>query len=70
MAITQEIMSAVSCADCEDENCNDVFYFHSKCHPEIPTWGRYVHGVLELTCAECEDVIVRVAVATGLPGSM
>jgi hypothetical protein len=70
MAITQEVMSGVSCSGCQDENCGDIFYFHSKCHPETPTWGRYVHGVLELVCAECDDMIVRIAVATGLPGSM
>lgn len=70
MAITQDIMSVISCSDCQDEDCENAFYFHSHCHPEVPTWGRYIHGILELVCAECDDVIARIAVATGLPGSM
>jgi hypothetical protein len=38
-------------------------FFHSNCHPGVPTWCEYREGAIFVRCAECNKLVVAVAVA-------
>lgn len=56
-------LDAMTCAmpDCD---CGDELYMHSRCHPGLPTWAVYSHGVLRIECADpdCKKLICEIAV--------
>lgn len=51
--------------------CGGALYVHSRCHPNAPTWARYMRGsaVLELMCCECATVITSVALTVSGPAN-
>lgn len=55
---------------CSNPGCTEdhgPLYFHSRCHPESPTWTHYENGVLTIECAECRTTITTVQVADNQP---
>ena len=45
-------------------DCTDELVLGSVCHPEAPVWAVFVEvGELRLECAECEQLVITVAVA-------
>lgn len=57
-------MDDVTCS-CDKPTCeHSVLYLHSRCHPDSPTWVRYVKGSgeLEVLCAECRTCFVKILV--------
>ena len=44
-------------------DCDDELVLGSLCHPEAPVFAIYSKGELRLECAECEQLIITVAVA-------
>jgi hypothetical protein len=45
--------------ECEECGDDGSLYLHSRCHPEVPTWGVLSGDVLTLECAECQQVVAR-----------
>lgn len=67
-ALTREDLDRLRCAaeHPDGEPCDHAeLYFHSRCHPESPTWAVYADGALRVECAECRKVVAEVAVAGG-----
>ena len=49
---------------CEECGCEGPLYFHSRCHPQAPTWA-VLHGKdkLMIICAVCDKPIATMDVA-------
>jgi hypothetical protein len=66
--LTRQDLDRVGCEKpgC-DHTAHDGLYLHSHCHPGHPTWTHYsaVSGTITIECAECDQPIVRIAVAPG-----
>jgi hypothetical protein len=63
MMLTQADLKDAVCKTpgCE---CDGVLVFHSKCHPDSPTWTQYhKDGFLEVFCAECAHIVAQIEVA-------
>ncbi len=69
MVLTREVLDTRPCDDPECGEDHGPFYFHSKCHPEAPTWIYYHAGIITIECAECEEFIAEIAVARVWEGS-
>lgn len=67
MLLTREVLDTTSCDDPKCSEHHGPFYFHSKCHPEAPTWIYYHAGIITIECAECEGFIAEIAVAKASP---
>jgi hypothetical protein len=51
---------------CDSPGCNcstGGIYFHSRCHPDAPTWARYENSILTVECAVCETTVTEIVVA-------
>jgi hypothetical protein len=48
---------------CDHTAHDSEIYFHSRCHPDVPTWTSYRAGVLSTWCAACGRQVSAVAVA-------
>jgi hypothetical protein len=66
-AIYKEDLDRMQCA-CEDCKLDrqTVFYLHSRCHLDAPTWAVYdrKHGVLRIVCSDCGKAAVAIKVAS------
>ena len=66
--LTRAELDGMGCAACqakeEHEHENNGLFLHGRCHVESPTWSFYEDGILTVTCAECDSVIARIAVAS------
>jgi peptide subunit release factor 1 (eRF1) len=61
-ALTQVELDAIMAHKGRDDD--RVFYIHSNCHSDSPTWTRYEsEGFLRVECSECLKTIVIVKVA-------
>ena len=58
--LTKKILEKVCCNEC---GANEDFYFHSRCHPSTPTWVVFKDGLVHVTCAECDELIVIIKIA-------
>jgi hypothetical protein len=53
---------------CQDPDCkrphnpDQPIFLHPGCHPKSPTWVSYKDGVIAITCAECEALILKIGV--------
>lgn len=65
-SVYREQLDKLRCGneDPEHECDHDELYLHSRCHPRSPVWAVYGDGKLQLQCAECDQTIVAVAVAS------
>ena len=50
---------------CDHSSHDTEMYLHPKCHVGSPTWAIYEEGVLNVKCAECDALVVRIAVDPG-----
>lgn len=69
MPLTRSELDTAGCA-CGAPDCpDDGLFWHSRCHPDTPTWGEYRKstGVLILRCAECEKPVQSFYVAREAP---
>lgn len=46
--------------DCD----HNELYAHPACHRDSPTWFVYADGVGTVICAECENPVVKIAIAS------
>jgi len=61
-SLTQVDLDAIMAHKGGDDD--GIFYVHSNCHSNSPTWTRYESGgFLRVECAECSKTIVIVKVA-------
>lgn len=62
--VTREVLDGMGCQmpGC-DHTAHDGLVLHARCHLDAATWATYHDGVLTISCAVCERVIVRLAVA-------
>jgi hypothetical protein len=64
-ALTRTELDQIGCEnpDCDHREDPELF-LHSVCHPNVPTWVSYdrLVGALTVRCADCERVVVVVAV--------
>jgi hypothetical protein len=65
--LTKELLDNMVCSnpDCNHTAHDSEMYLHSKCHPESPAWCIYYGGVITVICAECENIIADILVASG-----
>lgn len=61
MTVRLDDIRAMSCVAYKSNGKPGVVYFHSQCHESSPTWVRFEPEMDELviTCAECDEEIVR-----------
>lgn len=50
-----------SSSDCKHD-AHEGLYLHSSCHTSVPTWTRYLDGILYITCAECSRMVAKIRV--------
>lgn len=63
----KEDMDKMSCGHCHEGERSIAppgLFFHGRCHVSSPTWTHYSDGILTVTCAECGEEIVIIAVAS------
>lgn len=67
--LTQQDIDAKGCAHCGEPTCgkDEPSHFHAQCHMEAPLSVMYYKGVLTLRCAECDNHIADIAVASDSP---
>ena len=51
--------------DCDHSGHDNEMYMHPRCHVGSPTWAVYEDGVINVKCAECKTLVVRIAVDPG-----
>jgi len=55
---------------CDDPGCTndhkEGLVLNSKCHTGKGTISWYSHGILTITCAVCEAVVAKIAVASNI----
>jgi hypothetical protein len=50
--------------DCDHSGHDGGLYLHGSCHPNAQLAAYYENGVLTLLCADCDAVVVQIAVAS------
>lgn len=67
MALTQKDMDGMGCGheDCDHTSHTTELVLHPKCHVGTPTWCSYDNGVIVVRCAECDQMVARIAVDPG-----
>jgi len=65
--MTRAQFDGMSChaEGCDHSSHDTEMYLHPRCHVGSPTWAVYEDGVVNVKCAECETLVVRIAVAPG-----
>lgn len=65
-AAYREDFDMSKCTECEHgaPGYEDTLYLHSNCHKGLPYFAGYFDGVLTLTCAVCDKVVAKIAVAS------
>lgn len=53
-------LEAMVCTACQCQS--STLYFHSRCHPDAPSWVSYHAGVITVACSVCDKVVATVAV--------
>lgn len=63
--LTQKELSKMKCM-VKDCGCGGIIYFHGRCHITAPvTCCYHPDGFITVSCAECDEEIVKIAVASG-----
>ena len=71
MIVTANELDELVEGGCQSPGCKHVhataLYFHPRCHPEAEVEVSYTYGsaVISLSCAECDLVVVDIAVSRG-----
>jgi hypothetical protein len=64
--LTREDLDPLQCQhpDCNHKDHRYV-YLAGMCHRQAPLYARYdrVHGILEMICARCSKLVLRIQVA-------
>lgn len=63
MPMTREALDGMQCATPGCTEPHGPLVMHSRCHPKSPTWVTYADGVMTVSCAKCDTMIIEVAVA-------
>jgi len=65
--LTQTEFDQMTCSDssCDHTAHDRQMMIHPKCHVGTPTWCIYENGVMDIRCAECNSLVVRIAVDPG-----
>lgn len=58
MILTRADLDSMSCSTPGCTNDHQLF-FHGKCHPRSPVQASYQEGTIEITCAQCDQLIAR-----------
>jgi len=68
-ALTRVQIDPMTCAvpGCDHTDHDGGMVMHPRCHVGTPTWCSYGNGVLTISCAECDQVVARIAVDPGEP---
>ena len=68
-ALTRVQMDPMTCAvpGCDHTDHGGGMFMHPRCHVGTPTWCSYGNGVVTISCAECDQVVARIAVDPGKP---
>lgn len=69
MTLTRRQLDQAQCEvpDCKHDSHDSKLFLHSRCHPKAPTWAVYEAGVITVLCAECDELIIEIAVADAPP---
>jgi len=65
MAVTRRQLDEATCSapGCDHTAHDDGLWLHAACHPDQPVQAFYLDGVIEMQCAICGRMVVRVEVA-------
>jgi len=61
--LNRKDLDRITAGKCSEPKCAEahggLLFFHSKCHPDAPTWASYQHesGVVKVECATCRAFI-------------